>query len=218
MLCPICASSESSILSVPGRNLHRCRFCAFSWTDPASWPGDDEIGYRYTASLHGDGEKPLMAEEAQQGINLFPSAAAEKTILWSCCPDTELPSLNILEGKSPFFWNSLDASVQAPPREQFDLGICAGCIGASKSPRENFLAFASSLKAGGWLLMHIPLAPVKDEDFLSWPHIHDQFRVSFFSARSLEILSSMASIEFHASEEGGLQVFRRPLPVLVAGG
>jgi pseudouridine kinase len=115
-------------------------------------------------------------------------------------------------------WDPLFAHRQTPWKDAFDLVLCIETAEHFAEPRRDFRSIADCLKPGGWAFVHTHIAPQKDDDFLGWWYIQDITHLSFYSERSLRILSDIGSLAFIALEENNLAVLRRPLPALIAGG
>jgi pseudouridine kinase len=115
-------------------------------------------------------------------------------------------------------WDPAFASSSPPPRSSFDLALCIEVAEHFLDPVADFGEYASRLKPGGYAALHTHFAPADDEEFLRWWYIEDLTHVSFYTEKSLRILGRIATLAVVSMEDGKLAIFRRPLPVLVAGG
>jgi pseudouridine kinase len=137
---------------------------------------------------------------------------------WGSGPKPVAAKLLARRGVETVLWDPFFADSHRPQKESCDAAFCIETAEHFAEPRRDFQAFAETLKPGGWGFVHTRIAPRDDADFLAWWYVQDITHISFYSAESLRILGDMASLSLVRIEGDSFAVFRRPLPVLVAGG
>ncbi len=207
-------------METPRRKFFRCGYCGFSWAHPDSLPDEAAAAQRY--SNHRN-------DAADQGYTQFLSGIIEKAFFyysgkpesvidWGSGPSPVASRMLEGLGLSVFSWDPNFSSSEIPRKEFYDLGVCIETAEHFIHPRKDFADFFRTLKPGAYAVIHTHLAPADDDAFLRWWYIEDITHVSFYSRYSLEILGAMVSARVIAVENEKLAVFRKPLPVIVAGG
>lgn len=226
MECPICSFSPIKSLQNQRRAFFHCPSCGFYWADPAVALSADEQKNRY--ALHNnDRSNQGYADYVNRIIDrtldwahrdVFPGCRVRRVVDWGSGPSGLASELLSERGLDVVSWDPLFAPDHPPEPESFDLALCVEVAEHFSSPVKDFLSLAATLKPGGRLVVHTHLAPEREEDFLSWWYVEDRTHVSFYSSGALKILASLGSLILEALEDQRFAVFRRPLPVLVAGG
>jgi pseudouridine kinase len=162
-------------------------------------------------------------ENFDRGLALAPGAG--RVLDWGCGAETLSLKLLRERGLAAEGWDPLCPGSVLPDspevRQSFDLVFCLEAAGYFADPPEEFSRLASWLKPGGLAVIHTPLAPAGPEELARWRHIRERPCLSFYSKKALAILAASACLRWEGMEEtpqGARFFFRRPLPVLAAGG
>lgn len=144
--------------------------------------------------------------------------SVKRVVDWGSGPNPVCADLLRSHGFDVSIWDPFFAQDSQPPAGSFDLALCIEVAEHFFDPVSDFGSFASLLKPGGFAAVHTQLAPPDDADFLRWWYIEDTTHVSFYSEASLRHLARSASLFTLSVEDECFAFFRKPLPVLVAGG
>lgn len=217
--CPVCGSPCRGKICTPRRSFFRCPSCLFVWAAPESRPAAETARERY--ALHRNtredrGYVDFLTRIVDRAAEVC-GPSLSRVLDWGSGPAPVCSELLRDRGYRVESWDPHFAPGPLPPPESFDAILCVEVAEHFADPRADFLSMASRLRPGGFLFVHTAPVPAADDEFLRWWYQEDPTHLSFYSEASFRILASWASLA-PISRDGSLAVFRRPPPVLVAGG
>lgn len=218
--CPVCGALETLPLATPRRRFLRCPSCRFVWADPSSRLGEEEARRRYGLhqnSRENRGYVSFLSSVIDQAV-AHCGVGLSRVLDWGAGPSAVCTELLRERGYRADAWDPLFHPEPSPPESAYDAVLCVEVAEHFADPRADFLAMASRLRPGGFLVVHTSFAPEGEEDFTRWWYQEDPTHLSFYTPGSLRLLGLWASLTPVEFAGGRLAVFRRPLPVLVAGG
>ncbi|GAB1484371.1 hypothetical protein MASR2M78_31890 [Treponema sp.] len=232
MPCPLCEALDIHPLQNKRRSFFRCDNCGFAWAAPASVPTESSAKERY--ELHQNDRNtqgyvsylttiidrallPFLGAELP-ALNSPAQNSSLKILDWGSGPNPVCAELLQERGYEVSLWDPNFASHAKPKKEDYDLVLCIEVAEHFTKPLEDFMALGACLKPGAFALIHSHLAPKQDEAFLSWWYVEDPTHVSFYTEEALVFLARRLNLILEEVAEGKMALFRRPLPVLVAGG
>ncbi len=224
MACPVCSSGSEYALATPRRSFLRCAECGFAWSSPSSRPDSAASRERYLLHRNEAGDPEYVGylsgiiDQALSRVEAGSGASVRLAVDWGSGPNPVCASLLRARGLEVSIWDPFFADGAPPAAGSSDLVLCIEVAEHFLDPVPDFMAMAACLRPGGYAAVHTRIAPEDDAAFLRWWYIEDPTHVSFYSERSLRLLSRRASLSLREVLDGRLSIFSRPLPVLVAGG
>ncbi len=137
---------------------------------------------------------------------------------WGSGPEPVCSALLRERGYHVQAWDAFFDVEKEPSPLSCDLALCVEVAEHFAAPRDDFLRLAAKLRPGAFLALHTAQVPEADTDFITWWYQEDPTHIVFYSEKSLQRLGFSAGLVFMGIHEKRLAIFRKPLPVLVAGG
>ena len=137
---------------------------------------------------------------------------------WGSGPEPVCSALLRERGYSVHSWDPIFDDGAEPDAFSCDLALCVEVAEHFSAPKDDFPRLAAKLKPGALLALHTAQVPEDDKDFMDWWYQEDPTHVVFYSENSLQHLGWSAGLVLEGIHERRLAIFRKPLPVLVAGG
>jgi pseudouridine kinase len=220
MLCPVCAAGPARAIETKRSRFFRCSACSLVFRDPADSPDDAEARARYGLHRNNSDNGGYVAF-LNRIIDRALAAAGpgvRRIVDWGSGPAAVCSDLLRSRGYFVDSWDPFFAADKLPRAESCDLALCIEVAEHFRDPLPDFLELASRVRPGGLLALHTHLVPDGDEAFRAWWYKEDRTHVAFYAEGTLSRLARIAGLTLVGIEEGRLALFRRPLPVLVAGG
>ncbi len=220
MECPVCRCPETRKLETKRSAFFRCPRCLFVFRSPDLRPNASAAKERYGLhrnSADDPGYVSFLSSILDRALEVS-GPLTRRAVDWGSGPVAVGSALMRERGLDVDSWDPYFAGEAAPPAESYDLAVCIEVAEHFFDPVADFASLAARLKPGGVLSLHTHFAPEYDEDFRSWWYKEDITHVSFYSETALRRLAAVNSLSPLSFERGRLALFRRPLPVLVAGG
>ena len=217
--CPVCGAPGCRAISTPRRSFFRCPSCSFVRAAPGSRPSPEAARERYVLHRNSRDDKGYV-EFLSRIVDRVAGTCGpglSRVLDWGSGPTPVCSELLRDRGYRVDSWDPHFAPGALPPEGAFDAVLCVEVAEHFDDPRSDFFSMAARLRPGGFLFVHTSVVPEEDADFLRWWYQEDPTHVSFYSAASFRVLASWASLE-PLFADGPLAAFRKPRPVLVAGG
>ncbi|MFA6505413.1 MAG: PfkB family carbohydrate kinase [Treponemataceae bacterium] len=220
MNCPICGRDDTIRIETARSLFNRCRNCSFAFLDPARRPSGEEAIARYALHRNSSDDPAyvsFLSAIFDRAIDIA-GPGVRRVVDWGSGPVAVGARLLAERGFEVDSWDPHFNAARLPEKAVYDLAICIEVAEHFFDPVMDFSALADRLRPGGVLALHTHFVPENDGEFKSWWYKEDLTHVSFYSIESLIRLARLTGLSPIAFESGRLAFFRRPLPVLVAGG
>jgi len=220
MPCPICTAFRTHPLRTPRRHFFRCEACGTVFASEASIPDSVSARKRYLLHRNSREDKGYVAflSDIIERSLAVTGPGVRDVVDWGSGPEPVCSVLLREQGFSVHAWDPVFNDGEEPAPHSCDLALCVEVAEHFVSPRDDFLRLAAKLRPGAFLVLHTAQVPATDADFIAWWYQEDPTHVVFYSEKSLQRLGRYAGLVFVGIQEKRLAIFRKPLPVLVAGG
>ncbi|XMB72897.1 class I SAM-dependent methyltransferase [Mycoplasmatota bacterium WC30] len=211
-LCKVCGSQTEEIHHAKFNvSYFRCTNCEFiSKDDSAMISKEHELKiYNYhNNSLENEGYVKYLKNFIDTAI--IPFVQGSRALDFGSGPSPVLSY--ILKNDYDFTCDIYDlyfSPTKSYTNKVYNLVVCTEVIEHIPYPLEYFGFFKSLLEEDGTLSMMTLLHPNDNELFLNWHYIRDKSHISFFSLKTLEVISQKVGLKIIYSDNNRCITFKK---------
>jgi len=210
--CKICHSQTEEFHHEKfGMIFHQCASCGFIWKDSSIHVGPDEefeIYENHNNSIHDRKYVRYLKDFVDASVVPF-IGEGSKGLDFGSGPEPVLSAIMERDyGYDMDIYDKFYSTHRVYMDKSYDLVTSTEVVEHLDDPLEYFSLFGRLLREDGILAIMTLFHPQDREGFLDWFYIRDASHISFYTPRTLEVISDKTGLDFIFTDNHRYSTFR----------